>query len=217
MRRWVMATLLGAAALASCSDDETPGTPPAALTAEAACDYVATRGSCITYSDASERDLAQLGSACEQYGGSFGTVCPGDGRVGTCIIPTPTCVTGVSLYAPDWTDALGRFMCQNGAWIGPIAPEETASPAAVSCSNRWDGTCVDTSGPMTPTLRSAVERYCTGNENDLLGGACPTPGRTGTCTTNPGALVWETRHYVPATAASDRASCLATGASWTDG
>ncbi len=190
---------------------------PTAWTAQGACDSIASRGSCTAYAGVSDAGLAQLQSACASTGGSFVASCPAEGRVGTCIIPTPAYLSGLNLYAPSWTDADGRSLCGNGAWVGVNAPAETAAQATVSCSMPWNSSCVDTSGPMTPTLRTAVERRCTSDGADLLSAACPASGRVGTCTTRPGELVWETRYYYPQGPSTVGPYCADQGGSWTDG
>lgn len=182
------------------------------LTTQGACDTVAQHGSCVAYSDMTAADLAALLPVCEQAQGTFGTTCPGARLVATCTISHARGRADLRLYR-----AASEAVCTNGAWSVPFPPEEAATPASVSCSDPWEGTCADTTGPMTPTVKRSVERYCTGNDRTLLAGPCPVAGRVGTCTTQPGALTWETRHYDAAAAAGRAIVCGLSGGTWTDG
>jgi hypothetical protein len=177
---------------------------------------VAARGSCMAYSGMTAYVLSVNEASCGTYQGTFGASCPAAGLVGTCTIPSFLGLNQLQLYAP-WTTANGSAMCMNGAWSVPSPPVETASPATVSCMDPWDGTCADTSGAMTPTLRLAVQRFCTGNDRTLLDAPCPSAGRSGSCVTAPGELVWRTRHYDPPSLLADRQGCDAMGGRWTDG
>ncbi|MBK9516878.1 MAG: hypothetical protein IPO09_05865 [Anaeromyxobacter sp.] len=197
----------------SCACGGGGAAPPSPdLTTQGACDTVALRGSCVAYSDMTAADLATQRTVCEQYQGTFGTTCPGAGLFGTCTISYERGRADLRLYF-----AVSETICTNGAWSAPTPPVEAATPASVSCSDPWAGTCADTTGPMTPTVKRSVERYCTGNDRTLLAGPCPVTGRVGTCTTRPGALTWDTRHHDAAAAATQAILCGLTGGTWTDG
>lgn len=189
---------------------------PATFTAEGACDTVAGHGSCMAMRGMTASGLSANQSACTATGGTFVASCPSTGLVGTCTIPSPLVMGRLHLYAP-WTAANGPILCMNGAWSAPNPPAETAATVMVSCQDPWEGTCADTSGAMTPTLRLGVQRYCTGNDRTLLAGPCPTAERSGTCTTAPGELTWRTRHYDPVNSMADEQQCAAQGGLWTAG
>ena len=175
-----------------------------------------SRGSCDAYSGTTAFGQTVKESVCTTTGGTIVATCPAGGLVGTCTVPTPLALDQLHLYAP-WTAANGPVVCMNGAWSAPNPPMESATATTVSCEDPWDGTCADTSGAMTPTMRLAVQRYCTGNDNTLLSAPCPRTGRSGTCTTAPGELVWRTRYYAPANLVADQAYCAALGGLWTAG
>ncbi len=199
MRQPLLAIAL-AGALAACSNDSSsgPSTPP-----PPGCDKIAMTGTCYS-------DPAATPTTCSSdFGTWLAYGCPGTDLVGICFGATGRTTY---YYWPNYATHEAAAAC-SGSFV------ERGARVTAWCDLRTTSyrVCFDLAGTESDMATSGIDWAC-----PLVGGtwhtsgACPTAGRTGTCSSvGTGGVEYWGRYYDPATASSDAAACTGGGDTWT--
>ncbi len=195
--RQAMLALAAAASLAGCSgSDSGPSVPP-----PPGCDF-AFYGTCYSGASYTQQSCALASGLWLPQG------CSGADLVGICAD-----VSGLSTYyySPYYTPMSGSYGC-SGTYTPILGPTVN-----VWCDVRTTyALCADLTGPEADVSQyAALCGYAGGVWHTV--GACPTAGRTGTCSYSDVSVSEADRYYDPATAASDSAACVGNGNTWTPG
>jgi hypothetical protein len=195
--RQSMLVLVLAGALAACDEDSGPSGPP-----PPGCDAIAWTATC--YSDPAATEATCTGAE----GTWLVTGCPSAGVVGICYGASGRITYYYSGMYSSWE--AGWACSFTGGTYTPVGRRTTGWCDLRSTA---DDVCIDMAGTESDMATIALEMCSSGTWH--ADGACPTPGRSGTCSFVSGGLDMEARFYSSATVAEDMALCLGYGYTWT--
>ncbi len=200
--RQAMLAFAVAAALAACSgSDSSPSAPP-----PPGCDRIAMLGTC--YSD----PAATVSSCTADYGTWRPEGCTGANLVGMCFGSNGRTTY---YYSPSYASYFASLSC-SGSFVAMGA--RVTGWCDLRALASMDHMCLDVAGTESDMAMMQWPSQCASLGGDWhTTDACPTAGRTGTCSSVGGGIEFYGRVYDPATAAADAASCVSGGDTWTPG